>query len=69
MKHAVFWDVTPCGYCKNRRFGGTSVLTRATRHNIPKDGKDGRGALSWKGHLIDKQIQLVLMTVHNTQNH
>jgi hypothetical protein len=18
-----FWDVTPCGFCKNRRFGGT----------------------------------------------
>jgi hypothetical protein len=23
MKNGVFWDVTPCGYCKNRRFGGT----------------------------------------------
>jgi hypothetical protein len=23
MKNAVFWDVTPCGPCKNRRFGGT----------------------------------------------
>jgi hypothetical protein len=23
MKYAVFWDVTPCGSCKNRRFGGT----------------------------------------------
>jgi hypothetical protein len=22
MKDAVFWDVTPCGSCKNRRFGG-----------------------------------------------
>jgi hypothetical protein len=22
-KNAVFWDVTPCGSCKNRRFGGT----------------------------------------------
>jgi hypothetical protein len=21
MKNAVFWDVTPCGSCKNRRFG------------------------------------------------
>jgi hypothetical protein len=24
MKNGVFWDVTPCGSCKNRRFGGTS---------------------------------------------
>jgi hypothetical protein len=23
MKNAVFWDVTPCGSCKNRRFEGT----------------------------------------------
>jgi hypothetical protein len=23
MKNGVFWDVTPCGFCKDRRFGGT----------------------------------------------
>jgi hypothetical protein len=23
MKNGVFWDVTSCGSCKNRRFGGT----------------------------------------------
>jgi hypothetical protein len=23
MKTGVFWDVTPCGSCKNRRFGET----------------------------------------------
>jgi hypothetical protein len=22
VKNAVFWDMTPCGSCKNRRFGG-----------------------------------------------
>jgi hypothetical protein len=26
MKNPVFWDVTPCGCCKNRRFGGTYRL-------------------------------------------
>jgi hypothetical protein len=26
MKNAVFLDVTPCGSCKNRRFGGTHCL-------------------------------------------
>jgi hypothetical protein len=23
MNDGIFWDVTPCGSCKNRRFGGT----------------------------------------------
>jgi hypothetical protein len=23
MKNEVFWDVMPCGSCKNRRSGGT----------------------------------------------
>jgi hypothetical protein len=26
MKNAVFWDVTPCGSCKNKRIGGTFRL-------------------------------------------
>jgi hypothetical protein len=34
---ALFWDVTPCGSCKNRSFRETSVLTRATRRNITED--------------------------------
>jgi hypothetical protein len=26
MKNVVFWDVTPCGSCKNRRLAGTYCL-------------------------------------------
>jgi hypothetical protein len=39
MKNAVFWDITPCGSCKNRRFGWTLSLlhqgdkNRWTRNN------------------------------------
>jgi hypothetical protein len=28
-KNGVFWVVTPCGSCKNRRFGGTSLWFHA----------------------------------------
>jgi hypothetical protein len=30
MKNGVFWDVTPCGSCKNRRFGGTNQTYPST---------------------------------------
>jgi hypothetical protein len=38
MKNAIFWDVTPCGFCKNWRSSKTLFLTRATPRNIPEDG-------------------------------
>jgi hypothetical protein len=31
QKNGVFWDVPPCGSCKNRRFGGTQRLLRSVR--------------------------------------
>jgi hypothetical protein len=32
LKHAVFWDVTPSGSCKTRRFGGSiASIIRVTR--------------------------------------
>jgi hypothetical protein len=36
LKNSVFWGVTSCGSCKNRRSSETSVLTRATWRNIPE---------------------------------
>jgi hypothetical protein len=44
MKNVVFWDVVPCRYFVNRRFGGklrspeTSVNKISTRSHIPEDG-------------------------------
>jgi hypothetical protein len=26
IKNSILWDVTPCGCCKNRHFGGTYRL-------------------------------------------
>jgi hypothetical protein len=33
MKNGVFWYVTPCGSCKNRRFGGTWRLLHKGNKN------------------------------------
>jgi hypothetical protein len=49
MENGVFWDVTPCGSCKSRRFeelsasfirmtrNGELGTTLASRCNIPED--------------------------------
>jgi hypothetical protein len=34
MKNRVFWDVPPCGSCKNRRFGGTWRLFLQEPHGV-----------------------------------
>jgi hypothetical protein len=40
MKNAVLWDITPCGSCNDRRFGGTYHLNyqddknRRARNNV-----------------------------------
>jgi hypothetical protein len=33
MKNVVFWDVFPCGSCKNRRFGGAYRLHPQDENN------------------------------------
>jgi hypothetical protein len=48
MKNGVFWDVTPCGFYKNRRFGGTWRLL----HQVDKN------------RYVGCYLQLVLFLVH-----
>jgi hypothetical protein len=36
MKNGVFWDVTPCGSCNNRRFGGTLLFLGSVRRLLVK---------------------------------
>jgi hypothetical protein len=53
MKNAVFWDVTPCGSCKNRPFGGTYLHQDETNQRAhPDDGGDAilRNVCSNKSH-------------------
>jgi hypothetical protein len=38
MKNGVFWDVIPCGSCKNQRFGGTWRLHHRDDSCHPDDG-------------------------------
>jgi hypothetical protein len=33
LKNAVFWDVTPWGFCNNRHFGGTYPLSHQGNKN------------------------------------
>jgi hypothetical protein len=35
MNNAIFWDVTPCGSCKNQRFGETYRLNHQGKQNRP----------------------------------
>jgi hypothetical protein len=32
--NAVFWDVTPCGSCKYRRFGGLILHSYSSKYNV-----------------------------------
>jgi hypothetical protein len=40
MKNAVFWDVAPCIFCVNRRFGGTYLWFLARGFFYPEDEGD-----------------------------
>jgi hypothetical protein len=63
MKNAVFWDVTPCSSLKTDvseaiSSSETSVLTRATRHNISEDG------ILYRDFLLEIDPAELLQDVH-----
>jgi hypothetical protein len=57
MKNAVCWDITPCGSCKNRRFGGmcasiiweTRNKNRGTRNNVGNNYQQETGQYFFVG--------------------
>jgi hypothetical protein len=45
MKNGVFWDVTPCGYCKNHRvLGGQAKISFSTTPIDPSNAPCRNGA-------------------------
>jgi hypothetical protein len=47
MKNTVFWDVAPCRYFVNRRFGGTYCLPLQGRRNPRVMNQRERVAVDW----------------------
>jgi hypothetical protein len=58
VKNAVFWDVTPCGCRKNRRFGGTYRLHHQGRRN-----QHGRNTVSSSGTVVPNSLILSTLTM------
>jgi hypothetical protein len=56
MKNGVFSDVTPCGSCKNRRFGETSCLhhqgdkNRRNRNNVSN-------SITWISSVLEQRLR------------
>jgi hypothetical protein len=70
MKNDVFWDVTPCGSCKNQRFGeisasftkvtrigelGTTLAVTAQSRDSSEVGTAGRGPWAGRPRLYSRQ--------------
>jgi hypothetical protein len=52
MKNAVFWDVVPCRFCVNRRFGGTYRLHLQVRKIRERGTSVSRWLQTAHGHAI-----------------
>jgi hypothetical protein len=66
MKNGVFWVVTPCGSCKNRRFGGSYRLLHQgdknlwTRNNASSNQQPAHAA-----HLVFiRSVYRLLVTIN-----
>jgi hypothetical protein len=64
MKNGVFWDVTPCGSCKDRRFGGTWRLLHQQEQHKLQLATDVRCEEIIPRSIASCYLQLVLFLVH-----
>jgi hypothetical protein len=72
LKNVVFWDVTPCGSCENRRFGGTYRLHQDNKNrrakNVSSNYQPTHAAKTYYTQYIFllflRSVRLVLVTGH-----
>jgi hypothetical protein len=68
MKNGVFWDVAPCGSCKNLRFGGRKHLhhqgdkNRCIRNNVRRN-RSGRRLQLTANNVLTSPIIVTLIMV------
>jgi hypothetical protein len=55
IKKAIFWDMTPCGCCKNRSFGGTYRL-----HNQGENNQQARNNVKYNQQLLSSVLRLIV---------
>jgi hypothetical protein len=66
MKNVVFWDVTTCGSCKNRHFGGTyrfhhlGDMNRRARNTVSSN-KQPKHATHHTPHGVTSQKMVFLI--------
>jgi hypothetical protein len=75
MKNDIFLDVTPCGSCKNRRFGGSYSLHHQgealfctqclyVEQNELSDGCNSAGTVFCRG--VDVFGLKILLSIHSS---
>jgi hypothetical protein len=57
MINAVFWDITPCGCCNNRSFGGTYC-----HHH---QGDENQGARNYVSYVTFLRSVLMFLAIAN----
>jgi hypothetical protein len=77
MKNAVFWDVAPCGSCKNGPFGGTYHLhhqgdkSQRARNNVGSKSQLMQAALLVTVNVVPRSpipVTLMMAAKHSSQS-
>jgi hypothetical protein len=70
FKNGVFWDVTPCGSCKNRRFRGTYLhLLQGEKKLADSCHPDDKAICSSEMSVLTKTTRLYIPEDGNLHNY